>query len=76
MKFSQNRGGLIVAKYDLTLEFRLGGEHSLTIETKSDIDEEDVKDIFTSFFKNPEAQILLKNDMLTVVADKIVVKRH
>jgi hypothetical protein len=64
---------MIVAKYDLTLQFYgPGGVHSLAIETESaDVDEEDVKDILNSFVKNEDVQTLLRSGFSFFVAEVV-----
>ncbi len=66
-----------MAKYELALRFtKEAHETPVTIETKADVDEEDVKDILTRFVENPDAQIYLRNSLgLDFVIEKVI-KKH
>ena len=66
-----------MAKYEVTLRFtKEAHETPVTIKTKTDVDEEDVKDILTQFVENPDAQTYLRNSFgLNFVIEKVT-KRH
>jgi hypothetical protein len=67
---------MIVAEYELTLRCTKDSlsENPVTIKTKADVDEEDVKDILTQLLDNSDVRSMLRTD-LTFVVEKVI-KKH